>query len=80
MSFFWTGFAVTAFLAIILNLILVEEIEDEADEITANLADEADDQEEWSKIRGKKVIDSNTATVSEDVEMGEKGAAGEMKV
>ena len=59
---------------------MVEEIEDEADEITANLADEADDQEEWSKIRGKKVLDPNTATASEDVEMGEKGATGERKV
>ena len=45
-----TGFAVTAFLAIFLNLILEEEIEDEAVSITANEADRADDEEEWRRI------------------------------
>lgn len=49
-----TGFAVTAFLAIFLNLILAEEIEDEAASITANEADVPDDQEEWARIRRGK--------------------------
>jgi hypothetical protein len=45
---------VTAFIAVILNLALTEEIEDEAASITANEADAADDQEEWARIkRGK---------------------------
>ena len=46
-----TGFAVTAFLALILNLMLAEEIEDEAVDITANTVDEEDDQQEWERIR-----------------------------
>ena len=46
-----TGFAVTAFLSLLLNLILPEEIEDEAVEITADKADEGDDQAEWDRIR-----------------------------
>lgn len=41
----------TAFLAIFLNLILAEEIEDEAVSITANEADAADDREEWKQIQ-----------------------------
>lgn len=49
-----TGFAVTAFLAIFLNLILAEEIEDEVVSITANEADIADDREEWARIRRGK--------------------------
>lgn len=49
-----TGFAVTAFMAIFLNLILAEEIEDEAASITANEADAPDDQEEWARIRRGK--------------------------
>ena len=46
-----TGFAITAFLAIFLNLILEEEIEDEAASITANEVDRVDDQEEWARIQ-----------------------------
>lgn len=47
-----TGFAITAFLALILNLILPEEIEDEeTPELTADHADEEKDMEEWNKIR-----------------------------
>jgi uric acid-xanthine permease len=45
------SFAVTAFLALILNLILPEEIEDEeTPELTANSADDQDDREEWERI------------------------------
>lgn len=45
----------TAFLAIILNLVLAEEIEDEAASITANEVDAAADQEEWRRIQRGKV-------------------------
>lgn len=57
-----TGFAVTAFLSVILNLILPEEIEDEEiPELTANDADELDDREEWNRInkgKGKAAEDA----------------------
>jgi len=47
-----TGFAVVAFVNIILNLILPEEIEDEeTPELTANEVDEPQDKEEWARIR-----------------------------
>ena len=49
-----TGFALTAFVNVILNLILPEEIEDEIPELTANEADEQADKEEWNKIRQNK--------------------------
>lgn len=51
-----TGFAVTAFMSIFLNLMLEEEIEDEAVSVTAADLDRADDEEEWRRIekgRGK---------------------------
>ncbi|KAF1980177.1 Xanthine/uracil permease [Bimuria novae-zelandiae CBS 107.79] len=50
-----TGFAIVAFINLVLNLILPEEIEDEeTPEFTANEADEAADREEWERInRGK---------------------------
>ncbi len=65
-----TGFAITAFMAIFLNLILSEEIEDEAAIITANEADTADDREEWRQIRHGKV--------EEDGEPGEKSGNGKI--
>lgn len=46
-----SGFAVTAFLALILNLILPEEADDEAVEITADEVDEKKDEEEWDRIK-----------------------------
>lgn len=46
----------TAFLAIFLNLILAEELEDETVSITANDADATDDEEEWRQIQGKKTM------------------------
>ncbi|EME44069.1 hypothetical protein DOTSEDRAFT_71765 [Dothistroma septosporum NZE10] len=50
-----TGFAVTAFLALILNLVLPEELEDEEiPELTANNADDNDDKDEWNRIRAGK--------------------------
>ncbi|KAK3068596.1 hypothetical protein LTR53_013722 [Teratosphaeriaceae sp. CCFEE 6253] len=60
-----TGFAVTAFLALILNLILPAEIEDdEIPELTANTADDEDDQQEWNRINKGK-----DAEASKDVEL-----------
>ncbi|KAK8210181.1 hypothetical protein M8818_003669 [Zalaria obscura] len=55
-----TGFAITAFVALILNLILPEEIEDEEiPELTANTVDEGRDVEEWDRIRGHNKAESS---------------------
>jgi len=55
-----TGFAVTAFLALILNLILPAEIEDEEiPELTANNADDEMDKEEWNRINGGKEMEAS---------------------
>lgn len=64
------GFAVTGFLAMFLNLILAEEIEDEAASITANDVDAADDRAEWDRIqRGKSAAsDSDNGEKSRDLE------------
>jgi NCS2 family nucleobase:cation symporter-2 len=51
-----TGFAVTAFLALTLNLLLPEETEVEAVDNTANVTGEGDDQKEWERIRRPSVI------------------------
>ena len=50
-----TGFAVTAFLAIFLNLLLDEEIEDETASITANEEDVEGDREEWARIQHERI-------------------------
>lgn len=50
-----TGFAVAGFVALILNLALPEEIEDEEiPEITADNEDEEADREEWNRVKGNK--------------------------
>jgi len=52
-----TGFAVTGFVAMILNLMLREEIEDnEIPELTANEADVRADDEEWARVNKKDGI------------------------
>jgi len=56
---------VTAFLAIFLNLILAEEIEDETVSITANDADAADDREEWEMIQRGKLSGKDEETGGE---------------
>ena len=71
-----TGFAVTAFLAIILNLILEEETEDEAASITADEADDAKDREEWAKIR--KSVGGSTSE-GKDVEQGTSNGVSEKR-
>lgn len=49
-----TGFAVTAFLSLILNLVLPEEeVDEDTPELTANEADDAADAEEWNRLHGK---------------------------
>ncbi|KAI4692872.1 uncharacterized protein J4E88_001242 [Alternaria novae-zelandiae] len=47
-----TGFAVVAFINVVLNLVLPEEIEDEeTPELTANEVDEPADKEEWARVK-----------------------------
>ena len=60
----------TGFLAIFLNLILAEEIEDETVSITANDADTADDQEEWRQIQHRRAS-GNIGAIGKDDEIGE---------
>lgn len=50
-----SGFAVVAFIALILNLLLPEEVEDdETPELTAESLDEAENSQEWHRIQGNK--------------------------
>ncbi|KAF2113466.1 permease family-domain-containing protein [Lophiotrema nucula] len=67
-----TGFAVTAFVALILNLILAEEIEDEeTPELTANVIDEEADREEWKNIKhDKESSDEEAAGASKEIAAG----------
>ena len=61
-----TGFAITAFLTLVLNLMLPEEIEDEeTPEITADAADVEADKEEWHRIRRSKELDVENRPSSE---------------
>lgn len=61
-----TGFAITAFLTLVLNLMLPEEIEDEeTPEVTADAVDEEADKEEWSRIRRSKELDVENKPSSE---------------
>lgn len=60
-----TGFAMAAFIALVLNLILPEEIEDEEIvDLTANVIDEPKDNAEWDRIRGKSVDQSGSGDES----------------
>ena len=71
-----TGFAVSGFLAIILNLILPEEIEDEDDvrSVTADTTEEERDREEWNQIRRNSTVSGLPVEgiVASDLEKGEK--------
>ena len=69
-----TGFAVTAFLSLILNLVLPEEIEDEVVEITADKTDDNADREEWERIRRPSQI--RAARKSADVNGEGKNSIG----
>ncbi|KAF2801371.1 Xanthine/uracil permease [Mytilinidion resinicola] len=68
-----TGFALTAFLTLILNLILPEEIEDEeTPEITANEIDETADKEEWNRIRKSKEFDAERGSSEGEIATSSK--------
>lgn len=61
-----TGFALTGFLALILNLVLPEEIEDEeTPELTGNELDVPADREEWERIQKGKESDVEVKGESE---------------
>lgn len=63
-----TGFAIVAFVNLVLNLILPEEIEDDIPELTANEVDETADKEEWARIRAGHVKGSDEeARASSDI-------------
>ena len=64
------GFAVAAFSAIILNLILTEQDEDETSSLTANDADKEDDEEEWRRIR-KGPVGENGEKGDEEMGIGD---------
>jgi uracil-xanthine permease len=60
-----TGFALTAFLSLILNLIIPEEIEDEeTPELTANVAEEEYDEQQWERIRRPSRISNRNGSVA----------------
>jgi xanthine/uracil permease len=66
-----TGFALTAFLALLLNLILPEEIEDEEiPELTANEIDSPADQAEWNRIRRKSRAVSDDSITNAEISKG----------
>jgi uracil-xanthine permease len=58
-----TGFAVVAFVTLILNLVLPEEIEDEIPELTAEEQEEVADRQEWERVQGM----SKEARASSDI-------------
>lgn len=60
-----SGFAVTAFLALFLNIFLKEEFDDEAIEITADNADNKADGQEWAKIEHRKKLSHNDSSISD---------------
>lgn len=70
-----TGFAVTVFLANFLNLLLGEEIEDEAASITADETDAAADRAEWARIEKGHELGSRQGTPN-DIEMGGRSQHG----
>jgi xanthine/uracil permease len=71
-----TGFAVTAFIALTLNLLLKEEVEDDAKSITANDVDVEHDNQEWDRIRRPSQISRRNMSVSKEAEAMETGPHG----
>jgi xanthine/uracil permease len=66
-----TGFAVVAFVNIVLNLILPEEIEDEeTPELTANEVDEPADKEEWARIKKGSDVEGRASSDIAPVKAG----------
>jgi len=74
-----TGFAVTAFLAIFLNLLLAEEMEDEAASITADETDAATDRDEWARLE-KHHEHGLGQDKQNDIEMGGRGEDGNLNL
>ena len=72
-----TGFAVTAFLSLILNLVIPEENDDEAIDITANNVDASDDEKEWERIRRPSQMRKSQEIQSGDVESSPSASAHE---
>jgi hypothetical protein len=63
-----TGFAITAFLTLFLNLILPEEVEDEeTPELTANAVDEEHDEAEWDRIRRPSQMPRQSSDETADI-------------
>lgn len=79
-----TGFAVTAFMSVILNLIIPEENEDEeTPELTATTVDEEPDKAEWAHIRRKSAAVRQSSEDSHAVDIAnpeKRAAAPEEKV
>jgi uracil-xanthine permease len=72
-----TGFAVTAFIALILNLALKEEMEDEVKSITANEVDAENDNAEWDRIRRPSQISRRNMSISKEPETVEQSQGSE---
>ena len=72
-----TGFAVTAFLSLILNLVIPEENDDEAIDITANNVDASNDDKEWERIRRPSQMRKSQEIQSADVESSPSASAHE---
>ncbi|KKY24139.1 putative purine permease [Phaeomoniella chlamydospora] len=75
-----TGFAVTAFLALFLNLFLPEEIDDEAIDITANTVEDEHDAKEWERITrpSQRAFDRKTEEVRRASLEGGYGTSSEV--
>lgn len=63
-----TGFAVAAFVSLFLNLVLDEEVEDEAAVITADTVDERGDDLEWNRIRKGTLQDRKVASAGSSLD------------
>lgn len=79
-----TGFAVTAFLALILHLLLPEEVDDEVVDITADDADERNDEQEWERIRRpsgiRRSIQTNSSAMAETDPKSSNTDAGDKEI
>jgi hypothetical protein len=65
-----TGFAVAAFLSLILNLILPEdEMDEDTQELTADQADDAADAEEWNRLHGKPQATNGKADLQSEAKV-----------
>jgi xanthine/uracil permease len=71
-----TGFALTAFLTLFLNLVLPEEVEDEeTPELTANVIDEENDEAQWERIRRPSQMPRQSSDETNELPKKEDGPA-----